>query len=417
MKAIIKAISWLCFTFFCNAIYAQKLKTESIIYSYNRLPSSSLKGARNYQVNIEAAYETKNKQLLDDYHTQKKMAQSKFDKEMAAYSGLQKDANERYAKAITEYNKKKLGTKILEKSLLESGKPQPEIIAKPYLENIDPPRLQSSYDYQTLADTYIQLDGFQKEKENAIKILILLYGFDNTVPRNVSEEDSRLVFANGSSSTKKIISYHNEFSYRHPMAVKVYDPAGKEILSLTPPELNSYKIYKSPSSDRYTTVNSELLIKTNEEKILQENFKFLSNLLNDRYGYSSVKRTVNLYYIKNADDNYKDLTTAFNEASSGLLLLQQDELSAGVKLNKACALWISALKEADFNNKKSRINKEIAMGIYFNLLEAYYATGNVREGQINLEKINVMSMANEDRRIKLDYDIRFAELKKRQSLN
>jgi hypothetical protein len=397
--------------------FSQKLKEEKISYSYHRLPSATITGIKNYQVVAEAVYETKNKQLLADYKEQKKGAIDKYNRELAVYANLVKTANNSYEKAMAEYNKKTIGKKIVEQSLLASGKPQKELITKPYLESVEQPKLQSSYDYNTILSTYVKLEGYQLDPSNALKIVVLFYGFDNTQPRSVGEEMSNVSSGNGKTSTYKSIVYHTEFSYRHPMAVKVYDPLGKEILSVTPPELNSYKIYKSGNSDRQLTSNNELLIKQNEERVLQANLTFINNLLNDKYGYSSVKREATLNYIKNGDSEYSDLTMAFNEASSGLLMLQQDSPPAVAKLKKANEIWNKALTESDLNNKKARINKEITMGIYFNLLECNFAIGDVQGGQNTLEKLNSLSMTNNERRLKLDYDILFTELKKRQSTN
>lgn len=401
-----------------SGTFAQKLRTEQIAYNYTRIPSANIEGIRNYQLNAEATYEAKNQQLVAEYKQQKKLAVEKYNKEMAAYAILVKNANESYEKALAEYNKKTLGAKILEKSMLDNGKPKKEHIPQPYLERVEEPRLQSSFDYNTVLNTYVKLEGYQLDPNNALKINVLFYGFDHTMPRTASEERSMLSSKNGTTSTYKEMSYYTEFSYRHPMAVKVYTPAGKEILSVTPPELNSYKIYKGPTSNRPPVdVNSQLLIKTNEEKALQENLKFINNLLNDKYGYSSVSRNAVLYYIKNAESDYADLTLAFNEASSGLLMLQQDSSTAINKLKKAAEIWTKALNEADMGNKKARINKEIASGIYFNLLETYFAMRDVQSGQQTLEKLNSLSLSNEDRRTKLNYDVLFADLKKRQSQN
>ncbi|MCX2451586.1 hypothetical protein OQX61_09960 [Pedobacter sp. PLR] len=400
-----------------NNSFGQKLKEEKISYSYNRLPSATIAGVKNYQVVAEAAYEAKNKQLLADYKEQKKEAIDKYNRELAVYANLVKTANESYGKAMAEYNKKTVGKKIVEQSLLASGKPQKEIITKPYLESVEQPKLQSVYDYNTILSTYVKLEGYQPDPSNALKIVVLFYGFDHTQPRSIGEEMTNVSSGSGKTSTYKSIVYHTEFSYRHPMAVKVYDPSGKEVLSVTPPELNSYKIYKSGNSDRQLMSNNELLIKQNEERVLQVNLAFINNLLNDKYGYSSVKRDATLNYIKNGDSEYPDLTMAFNEASSGLLMLQQDGPSAVVKLKNANEIWNKALTESDLSNKKARINKEITMAIYFNLLECQFAVGDALGGQNTLGKLNSLSMTNNERRLKLDYDILFAELKKRQSIN
>nr|WP_315422861.1 hypothetical protein [uncultured Pedobacter sp.] len=407
----------LVFLLTISTVKAQKLKTEEIAYSYSRLPSTAIKNVKHYQVTFEPAYEAKNKELLEEYRQKKKEAQEKYRNDVAAYSTLVKAANERYEKAMADYNKKTLGAKIVEKSLLDNSKPKKEVIQQPYMENIAPPKLQASYDYKTVADTYIQLDGYEKNPADALKIIVLLYGFDYTIPRTINEEQERQSFGDGKSSSYKVTLYHTEFSYRYPMAVKVYTPQGSEILSITPPELNSYKIYKSANTDRPVEINGELLIKTHQEKVLQENLGFINNLLNDKFGYSTVNKTATLYYIKNGDADYADLTTAFNEASSGLLMLQQDRSTGVEKLKKACDIWNTALKESDISNKKSRINKDVTIGIYFNLLESYFAIGDAAAGQNTLGKLNTLSLSNTERVTKLGFDKLFSELKKRQSQN
>jgi hypothetical protein len=335
---------------------------------------------------------------------------------MAAYPAQVKAAEDKYNKEMAEFNKKSLGTRILEKQLLDA-KPVKQIPSKPYLENIAEPVLQKSYDYGTIASTYVNLEGYQNNPSNALKIKVILYGYDHTQPRTVNEQQDVLKFGNGGTRTGKDVTYHAEFSYRHPMALKVYTPDGKEVLNVTPPELNSYKIYRSNATTRPMDINSELLVKTSQEKILQDNLKFINNMVNDKFGYAHITRATKLYYIKDSDNQYPDLTTAFNEASSGLQIQQQDNSNAKAKLDKACQLWNTALNEADITNKKARINKDVALALYFNLLEAYLATGSVGPAQTLLDKMNSLSMSATERRSKLDFDILFADLKSRQQNN
>jgi hypothetical protein len=396
--------------------YAQKIKSEDISYFVNRLPAASLdRSVKNYQVTVEAAYEARNQEALKAYEKEKRDALQKYNAEMAAYPALVKTAEDNYAKELAEYNKKSFGKKILEKSLDGGQKPVKQLPVHPYLAMVDRPALQSSYDYSALANTYINLEGYQNDPQHALKITVVMYGFDHTAPRTMDEQSSTVSLGGSNNGVGKSTYYHTEFSYRHPMTVKVATPDGKEIMNVTPPELNSYKIYKSAATDRATRINSELLIKTSEEKVLQENLKFINNMLNDQFGYSKVKRMATLYYIKNGDEAYADLTTAFNEASSGLLMMQQDPTGGKTHLDKACGLWKTALDQADISNKKARINKDIAIAVSFDLLESYYASGNATAGQSVLDKLNTYSLSSSERKTKYDYDVLFAELKTRST--
>src|SRR3569833_661023 len=305
--------------------YAQKVKSDQVTYFYNKPPAVAVdKNIKNYQVVLEAAYETKNQQSLKAYEQAKREAADKYRKDLSEYPGLVKAANARYDKELADYNKKSLGTKIVETSLNGSTKPVRQIPPQPSLTDVPAPVLQPSYDYGALGSTYINLEGYQNNPTNALKIVVTLYGYDHTQPRNMDEQQDNVRIGGGNTGTYKSTLYHTEFSYRHPMTVKVYAPDGKEQLSLTPPELNTYKIYKSDATSSPVRINTELLVKTYGERFLQEYLKFINGLLNDKYGFSSVKRVATLYYIKNNDADYQDMTTAFNEASSGLIMLHQD---------------------------------------------------------------------------------------------
>lgn len=397
-----------------SACYAQKVKSEDIPYFYNRPPSSALnKSVKNYQIVIDAAYETKNQELLKEYEQQKRNARDKYEKDLQQYPALVKVADAKYTKDLAEYNKISFGSKLL----LSTPRPVRQTPSKPYPEYVQPPQMQSSYDYTALAGTYINLEGYQKAADNALRIVITLYGFDHTVPRNMDEQTESLSLGGSNSGVRKETLYHAEFSYRHPMTIKVFSPDGKEVLNATPPELNTYKVYQSAATSKALKINTDLLVKSAEEKILQDNLKFINNLLNDKYGYSKVKRTATLYFIKNGDEGYTDLTTAFNEASSALLMLQQDAAGGKTRLQKACDLWKTALGQADISNKKARINKDVAIAISFDLLEGYFAMGDAAAGQTVLDKLNTFSLSSSERKTKYDFDVIFAELKSRQQTN
>nr|WP_067057143.1 hypothetical protein [Mucilaginibacter sp. L294] len=107
-----------------STCYAQKIKTEEITYDYNRPPAVAVdKNIRNYQVSMESGYEAKNKQLLADYNKEKQTAQETYQKEIAVYAGLVKEAQARYDKELADYNKKSFGAKLADKSIGEGGKP------------------------------------------------------------------------------------------------------------------------------------------------------------------------------------------------------------------------------------------------------------------------------------------------------
>ncbi len=404
---------------FCLSANAQNIKDADIEYVNVKLPLLPLPASiKNYQSAIIPAYEEKNKLLLAEYEKNKMIAQDVYDKAMAEYPALVKAAEDKYAKELEVYNKKSLGTKIVERNLLgENNKPVKNIPSKPYLGYVEKPVLQRSYDYPVLASTYIHLDNFENNPANAVKINVTLYGYDFTQPRVLSTQKNMLSISGGSTSTYNANYYYVEYSCRQPMSVKVIAPDGKELLSVTPQPLNVYKTYKSGETEKMPQVNNESLVRTTEEKLLQENLQYINKLVNEKFGFFRETRKSVLYFVKSKSDEYTDLLTAFNEASSGLRVLADDSATAKPQLTHAIDTWNNALKESDLANKKARIDKDLTIVIIFNLLEVNLATRNYTAGMQLIQQLNSISISNKERSIKTKYEMDFADLKKRLAIN
>lgn len=398
---------------------AQNIKDAEIEYINVKLPLTPLPaGIKNYQVSIVAAYEEKNKALKQEYQKNLEQAKADYDLEMAKYPAKLKAAELQYSNDLEDYNKKSLGTKIVEKNILhENNKPVKVIPSKPYLKQVEKPYFQSTYDCQLLANTYIRLDNLENNPSNALKIQVTMYGYDFTQPQTLSTQKNMLSVGSGNTSTYTANYYYNEYSYRHPMAVKVIGADGKDIMNVTPQPLNLYKINRSSESQGMQGINAELIVKTTEEKILQENLTYINKLLNDRFGFYRENRKATLYYVKSKNEEYSDLMVAFNEASSALKLLADDSIAAKPQLLHAVENWNKALKESDLNDKKARIDKDLTLVILFNLLEVNLALRNHTAGMQLIQQLNTMSLSNKERTIKSKFETDFSDLKKRLPLN
>ncbi|MDQ3049222.1 MAG: hypothetical protein M3R27_16875 [Bacteroidota bacterium] len=398
-----------------QSVYAQNIKDETIEYRYIKLPLTPLPASiKNYQSSVFATYEAENTKKKEAYEAEKKVAELAFQKEKEVYPAKVKAADDNYAMEMEAWKKKSFGEKLVEKEVLkENNKPVKQTPPAPYLRTVQEPQLQTSYDYPVIANTYLILDGYTNKPENAVKIDVTIYGFEYTEPRQLSELKNLTSYANGQTTTNQVNYYHYEFSYRHTMSVKVTAPDGKEMLSLSPQELNTYKVFKSPESTTAAGFNRELLIKTNEEKIFQENLNLINNVVNDKFGYKRVVRPGKLFYVKSKDETYQDLLIAFNDASSGLKLILDDSASAKLKLQSAITKWNTALQESDVKNKKARIDKDVTTMIYFNLLESYFALGDVVNGEKTIASLNTIGLSSSERKQKDDFEGLFNDLKKR----
>ena len=415
-----KIFSVLCiFLFIANTTEAQNTKSEKVEYTYIQLPLNPLpKSITNYQSSIFAAYEAENQKKKAEYEAQMAAAEADFQKEQAAYPAKVKAAEDKYAAEMAEWEKKSLAEKVVEKQLLnENNKPVKKVPSPPYKRGVSQPKLKTSYDYPVLAASNLKLDGYNNSPTGAVKIEVTLYGFEYTPPRQLTQQKSIVSSANGTTSTSQVTYYHVEFTYRHTMSVKVTSPEGVEMFVLSPSELNNYKTYKSADSKTSVSFNEVQLVKTYEEKILQENLKLINELVNDRIGFRRTARSTELNYVKSKGETYADLMNAFNEASTGLKMLLDDKASATTKLEKSIQLWEAALTESDVANKKARIDKDVTIITCFNLLEAYFAVGNVEAGENIIQTMNTLSLSANERKTKEAYELAFTDMKKRIEAN
>ncbi len=403
----------------CHFTFAQNIKDEDVEYNYIKLPLNPLPGSiKNYQSSIFANYEEENKIKKAKYEAEKKIADDNYDKEKAVYPSKVKAAEDKFNREMEEWKKKSLGEKVLEKQVLgENNKPVKQIPSPPYPISVQLPDLKTSYDYPVVAKTYLILDGFTDKPDNAVKIDVILYGYDYTEPRQLSEQKTVASYANGQTQSNNVTYYHNEFSYRHTMSVKVTTPEGKELFNISPQELNTYKIYKSPETATPAPFNPQMLVKTYEEKILQENLIIINNIVNDKIGYKRVKRKIELSFVKSKDETYQDLLIAYNDASAGLKILIDDEINAKKKIDNAIELWNKALLESDIKNKKARIDKDVTLAIYFNLLECYFANKDISNLEKVIASLNTMDLSSSKRKLKEQYEELNNDLKKRISNN
>lgn len=394
---------------------SQNTKTETVEYRYIQPPTEPLNPSiKNYQSSIVANYAAANQEKKDAYEKAMAEAKADFEREEAAYPAKVKAAEDKYAAEMKAWDEKSLADKVVEQKILnENNKPVKQIPSPPYLKSVQEPKLQREYDNDALANTYLVLDGYQNVPDNAVSIEVILYGFESTNPRVVSEQKS--ILQNG--VTKNVTYYHVEFTYRHTMSVRVKDPSGTELFYLTPSELNNYSKYASSASTTSPSINTEQLITSHEEEILQKNLELINNMVNDRIGWKKQPRTTSLVYVQEKNGEYADVLEAFNTSMSGLTSLIDTPDAAEEKLNKAIGMYEAILMEAEIDNKKARINAKVAFPMYFNLLECLIATKQLDKAEARIQELNKLSLDKGERKQKEDFESLIVDLRKRVAAN
>ncbi len=420
-------------------VSAQKIKDEEVKFIYHKLPSAPLDPSfKNYQSFVIAAWEEQNEKIKADHKQKVADAKEKHQKDVADYPSKVAEAKEMHAKAVAEhpakvkeaqarydkemedYKKISAGDKLAERVVTGSSirKPELRLPSEPYLSIPSEPRyyeptmpsLTKSYDYPVLASTYLKLQGFNKTADNAVKVTVTMQGFEMNEPK-VNSEPRSIAMKGG---TQSVTYYSLEYSYRHPMSVKVELPDGTTIMNSTPEVLNNFVMVKTNGSDKYPVFSKDVLMKTSEEKILQNNLHYLDSLVNDQYGFGLHKREVEISYVKG--DEYMDLMQAFNEASSALLQLENNEKEGLEALNHPIEVWEKNFAEYTPGAKKVRIDDDAAYAISFNLLEAYYLKREEAKMQALIQKLNGMELSSKKRKIKATYDLLLSDLKKRKAV-
>ena len=163
---------------------AQNIKSEDITYNFIKLPLKPVSPkVENYNSSITATYEAENNKLLALFEADKARAEADYQREMSEYPAKIKAADDKYEREMKAWDEKSTALKIVEKQLLnENNRPVKDYVGAPYRKTISPPVLKTSYDYPSLAATYLKIDGFNKSDMNALTYQVTLQGFEHSQP-------------------------------------------------------------------------------------------------------------------------------------------------------------------------------------------------------------------------------------------
>jgi hypothetical protein len=399
--------------------FAQSVKGEQLTYTYVKLPTNPVQPKPAFfQSFVNAAYEVENQRLLDQFEKDKAQAEADYQREMAEYPNRLKAADDKYAREMEAWNAKSTASKIIEKQVLnENNQPVKDYVAQPYRRTVSPPVLKTTYDYNSLASTYLTIDGLEKGSNNALNYTVTFQGFEATPARVVSEVKKETSISNGVSTSRDVTYYHLEFTYRHAMSFRVSNSLNQEIYAASPAEFTEFKTYKSTASKTQPSMDANAAVKAMEDKCLQENLKAINHMVNDRIGFERTDETFELYFVKSKNESHNDILDAYNAATLGFKMLATNEAQGKAELDKAITIWKKALEESDLENKKARIDKDVTIAIYVNLLEAYFALRNTKEADVILQTLGRMDLSNRDKKQVEAYQKAYLDLKLRMAAN
>ena len=326
----------------CLTVNAQNIQRETMTVEYISRPSEPLPaGITTYNVVVNQSYR-------DQY--QAELAQWEIDTQLA---------QETYEADMEAYNSKGTGAKILERALLDEKKPQLVLPSKPVQTErlFEPGIISSKIDMQGMTRT-----------EGGATVTIEIQYFEGSAPEDGQQE---IKDKEGNVSYK----YYRTMKYRQPLRYTLQLPDGSVIVDEV---LTSSEDFTTYTSDKYTSksalnkawnqtaVNNRL-----SQMSVEAGMLVINNILNDRFCFAQKSRPMTIYHAKTKKKmDYTDLNNAALDMKMAMekYLDKLEEAEEGIR---ACvSVWESALAEADFDNKKARINRKMAGLLYLNLINA-----------------------------------------------
>ena len=321
---------------------AQNVKRESVQVEYISRPSEPLPaGVTTYNVVINQSYRDQFEAELQQWEIDTQLAQETYAAEMEAYSA------------------KGTGAKILERALLDEKKPQLVLPRKPVAtERIFEPGIISSK---------IDMQGMTRTEGGATVTIEIQY-FEGSAPEDGQQE---IKDKEGNVSYK----YYRTMKYRQPVRVTLQLPDGSIAIDEV---LTSSEDFTTYTSDKYTSksalnkawnqtsVNNRL-----SQRSVEAGCIAINSILNDRFCFSKKTRPMTIYHAKTKKKvDYTDLNNAALDMKMAMekYIDRPEEAAEGIR---ACVeVWERVLTEADFENKKARINRKMAGLLYLNLINA-----------------------------------------------
>jgi len=321
---------------------AQNVKRESVQVEYISRPSEPLPaGVTTYNVVVNQSY------------------RDQFEAEHQQWEIDTQLAQETYAAEMEAYNAKGTGAKILERALLDEKKPQLVLPRKPVAtERIFEPGIISSK---------IDMQGMTRIEGGAVvTIEILNYEASDPVEGRRESRDKE---------GNVLYKYYLAMKYRQPIRFTLELPDGSIVIDEM---LTSSEDFTNYTSDNYTSKSA--LNKAWDQMAVNNRLSQMSveagciainSILNDRFCFSKKTRPMTIYHAKTKKKvDYTDLNNAALDMKMAMEKYLDKPAEAAEGIRACVAVWEQVLTEADFENKKARINRKMAGLLYLNLINA-----------------------------------------------
>ncbi|HEY6143819.1 MAG TPA: hypothetical protein VIV55_10445 [Flavobacterium sp.] len=395
---------------------SQNIQVTRLAFTQTLFPKKKLpENVTNYNCTVTTPY-------LKDDSTFRKIAEDKYQKDLANYPNVLrqseqdydqmlqseyaqavKEAKEKYQLESDEFNK----MTTIERLALIDKKPVLRIPSKPPYNRPPEPRIESIntenviiFNPETLAKNYIKLKGFG-ENSNGLKIEIIFKGFEyiDPVAAVVDVENYN------PQTREKFYTKQTQFvtKYRHPTNLKI--------------KLNDQNLMDAvfqPTSELQILTTSSKPTRVHIEK--QEVTKIMDQInsfLNDQYGYAKVMRNVTVYSVKNKKGEYDDIEKATNFATSGYKNYTEHQEESIKDLENAVEIWEKALSEVNYDDSKARIDEKVGTAILKNLIFATIIISDFEKADKYISDFKTLRLDYENKQLVDQYENLKNDLKSR----
>ena len=269
-----------------NYSISQKIDDHWVKFDYTRLPLKPLdKSVKNYQSTIIS---WEDKAALE--------MQVQYEAELNVYRESYKTAQTQYKKELEDYNRKTRLEKVIDKELLEDGKPV--FNPPPYP---DFKGLPKSLDLENLASKYLSLDGYEKGNYNPVFITVQLKDFEK-------QESISKTKTTGEGESKKTTTTYTT-KYKIPVKLTIESSLNGILYDDVLPISTEFYTYKSKTIPTFDEVKQ---FATND--LLSYTGKYLDN----NYGKTKMNLKTSVVIIKKFKKyTYNEYDDALPHALSG----------------------------------------------------------------------------------------------------
>mgnify|MGYP001806553131 CR=1 FL=1 len=356
-----------------SQVNAQNVDKNEVTFNYIQLPLTPIANkVKNYEVAVVQNAEAKNAEKKADYEKKKKEADEKYDKELKAQEDQRNS------------QKSKVGSLMVSMQQMdESNKVKKDVVPEPVYLKV--------YPVETVAGK-VNIEGLTKSNTNAAKVTVTLVGFEVSEPT---------ISTSGQSPN---ISYKYTVDYKNPISVQVESEGTINLDELIPgtDKTLSYNNGKSFKSEGEARSDWATTSKSTQEQLMNSSFEkgmtYTNQYLSNKIGFMKKEREALLFMVKDKKVDYSDYADAFTSLNDGLLMLGEDLLieEGKTKIKDGVTKFETILKESNVKDKKARVNEDVTIAIYFNLLEANIWLNDFVTAQKYILKLKTSNTSNRE---------------------